>query len=411
LLNQSINEKNLKLLKGKTFQKFLKGNDSDSAFDAVFDVIQNKLLNESYIFDDFISKKVNGKDGFDCANASDELVLKKLNDNIKRLFKVRTSDRHAIVKQTISLLRDSQPISIIRLDIKNFYEEIDRQKVIQFVNEQWLLSHQNRMLLKSFNESTSLGGISGLPRGLSISSTLAEIGLRKFDSKVRKIKDVYYYGRYVDDMIIFCTRDPSEIIDEISKLLSDLNLNLSFNEKTYVFNANKPTNNEEFIDYLGYKIIFETQPLQEKSRKITVQISDKKIHKIKNRLHKAFRSYTRTRTFNLLEARLKFLTGNQYIIGDIERTKLKSGIYYNYPLITTKHQVKKLDTFYQKLLSSKAPHMIKAMSLIKNHNKSRGAKKHGRLQQLERMSFTFGYENKVMNSFNKKMSRKIKGCW
>lgn len=212
-------------------------------------------------------------------------------------------------------------------------------------------------------------------------------------------------------MIIFCTRDPSEIIDEISKLLSDLNLNLSFNEKTYVFNANKPTNNEEFIDYLGYKIIFETQPLQEKSRKITVQISDKKIHKIKNRLHKAFRSYTRTRTFNLLEARLKFLTGNQYIIGDIERTKLKSGIYYNYPLITTKHQVKKLDTFYQKLLSSKAPHMIKAMSLIKNHNKSRGAKKHGRLQQLERMSFTFGYENKVMNSFNKKMSRKIKGCW
>jgi hypothetical protein len=411
VLNQSINEKNLKLLKGRTFQKFLKGNDSESAFAKVLDDLSNKFSDSGYAFDDFIPKTVNGKPGYDCANPEDELVLKKLNDNIKRLFKVKTSDRHAIVKQTISLLQDSQPISIIRLDIKNFYENIDRNKIISFVNDEWLLSHQNRMILKSFNESSQIAATTGLPRGLSISSTLSELGLRRFDSKVRKIKDVYFYGRFVDDMVIFCTRNPHEIIGEISDLLTGLDLNLEFNDKTFIFNAEVKNQKTEFIDYLGYKIIFETLPEQTKPRELTVQISDKKIHKIKDRLHKAFRSYVRTRTFNLLSARLKFLTGNQYIIGDIERTKLKSGIYYNYPLLTTNFQLKQLDTFYQKLIISKAPHIAKSMSMIKKHNSTSGIKKNSRLQQIQRMSFSFGFEKKVMNSFDRKMSRKIKGCW
>ena len=411
MLNQSINERNLKLLKGKTFQKFLKGNDSEAAFTKVFEDIESKLSDTGYDFDNFVAKMVKGKPGYDCATASDELVLKKLNDNIKRLFKIKTSDRHAIVKQTISLLQDSQPISIIRLDIKSFYEEIDRKKIIKFVNDEWLLSHQNRMILESFNQSDIFKTQNGLPRGLSISSTLSELGLRPFDTKVRKIKDIYYYGRYVDDIVIFCTRDPHEIINEVSDLLTGLDLNLEFNDKTYIFNANDIKKEKEFIDYLGYKIVFETSPNQAKPRKFIVQISEKKIHKIKNRLHKAFRSYVRTRTFKLLLARLKFLTGNQYIIGDIERTKLKSGIYYNYPLITTNFQLKQLDTFYQKLIVSKASHIIQSMAMIKNHNATGGTNKHGRLQQIQRMSFTFGFEQKVMNSFDKKMSRKIKGCW
>lgn len=411
MLNQTINKKNLKLLKGITFQKFQNGNDSDIVFDQVYESLSAKLSNDGYEFDDFVSKRVNGKDGFDCSNAEDELVLKKLNDNIKRLFKVRSSDRHAIVKQTISLLKDSQPISIIRLDIKNFYEEIDRKKIVNFVHDEWLLSHQNRMVLKSFNESSNIKDLKGVPRGLSISSTLAELGLRRFDSKVRQLKNVHYYGRYVDDMIVFCTCDPNIILKKVSQILTDLDLNLTFNEKTFIFNAEDIKKEYENIDYLGYKIIFQTEPCQKKPRKITVQISDKKIKKIKDRLHKAFRSFNRTRTFDLLESRIKFLTANQYIIGDIERTKLKSGIYYNYPLITTKHQIKKLDEFYQSLLLSKNPHIVRAITMIKNHNKTTGSKKYSRFERLKRMSFTFGYENRVMNSFNQKTSKKIKGCW
>lgn len=411
MLNQSMNEKNLKLLKGNTFQKFFNSKGDDSIFEGVIFNLNKKISEDSYDFDDFIYKNINGKPGYDCASPEDELVLKKLNDNIKRLFKVKTSDRHAIVKQVISLLKDSQPISVIRLDIKNFYESIDRKKVVDYVNDEWLLSYQNRMILKSFNDLTQISSEKGLPRGLSISSTLSELGLRKFDSKVRKIKDVYFYGRFVDDMIIFCTKNPQEILDEVTGLLNGLNLNLKFNEKTYIFDAEANNREKSFIDYLGYKIIFESSPELVKPRKVIVQISDKKIHKIKNRVHKAFRSYTRTRTFDLLLARLKFLTGNQYIIGDIERTKLKSGIYYNYPLLTTDFQLKQLDTFYQKLITSDATHIKKSLSMIRKHNHKNLLKKNSRLTQIQRMSFTFGFENKVMNYFDRKMSKKIKGCW
>ena len=411
MLNQTINYKNLHLLKGKTIAKFNKGRDSEFAFNEAFEKVKSKLSDDNFNFSNFKSSYINGKVSYDCSNPEDELVLKKLNDNIKRLFKVKTSDRHSIVKQTISLLKDSQPISIIRLDIKNFYEEIDRSKIIKYVHDEWLLSHQNRMILKSFNENTFLQNHTGVPRGLSISSTLAELGLRNFDSKIRKVKGIYYYARFVDDIIIFCTKNPKLIFDEASNILNKLDLNLEFNEKTYIFNSNDIKNEFEHIDYLGYKIHFETKPNNDKPRCVKVQISDKKIKKIKARINKSFRSYNRTRTFELLESRIKFLTANQYIIGDIDRTKLKSGIYYNYPLITTRHQLRKLDNYYQELLKSNRPHMLKALKMIKKHNKKEGKKKQTRYERLKKLSFTFGYEKRVMNSFNRKMSRKIKGCW
>ncbi|MCG7531773.1 RNA-directed DNA polymerase [Psychrobium sp. MM17-31] len=411
MLNQSISIKNLKLIKGRTFQKFHRGDESDRMYNRVYATINDKLTDSSYKFDNFISKKVGKKHGFDCASAEDELVLKKLNDNIKRLFKVKTSDRHAIVKQAISLLKDSQPISVVRLDIKNFYEEIDRKKIVKLIQEEYLLSHQSRIILKSFDEESSIRNLTGLPRGISLSATLSEIGLRNFDSKARKLKGVYYYARYVDDMIIFCTCNPTELVESLSKLLSDLDLNLEFNEKTYLYDPNISANPPKPIDYLGYKISFKSVTSESLPRDVSVEISEKKINKIKTRLHKAFRSYNRTRTFDLLESRIKFLTGNQYIIGDVERTKLKSGIYYNYPLITTYHQIKELDRFYQSLFVSKCPHIVKALAMLRNHNDSSCNKKYGRLERLQRMSFKFGFENRVMNKFSRKMSRKIKGCW
>ncbi|BCV57426.1 hypothetical protein TUM17384_13710 [Shewanella algae] len=47
--------------------------------------------------------------GLNLVQALKRLSLKKINDCIKRLFKIKPSDRHSIVKQTISLSRDNQP--------------------------------------------------------------------------------------------------------------------------------------------------------------------------------------------------------------------------------------------------------------------------------------------------------------
>ncbi|HBV4973744.1 TPA: hypothetical protein MDZ92_005595 [Klebsiella pneumoniae] len=44
--------------------------------------------------------------------------------------------------------------------------------------------------------------ISGLPRGISLSATLAELCLQEIDSFFLKEKDVFYYSRFVDDILI-----------------------------------------------------------------------------------------------------------------------------------------------------------------------------------------------------------------
>lgn len=409
MLNQSYTKNNLRLLKGKTLRKHFNGKDYEGNFLSSYDDIIKNINDSSYQFSDFKTKVVNGKLGYDCSTAADELVLKKLNDNIKRLFKIKTSDRHDIIKQTISLLHDSQPFSIIRLDIKNFYESINRTEVIDFVHNEWLLSHQSRIILKSFNNHKDFSNLPGLPRGLSISSTLSELKMRKFDKAIRKVDEIYFYSRFVDDIIIFCIGEAFEVHAKVMRYLKEINPELEFNEKTYIFDSNKDNEEINGFDYLGYRIDFKKINDFTKPREVTVSISPKKILKIKSRVQKTFISYNRTRNFKLLLARLKFLCGNQYIIGDIERTKLKSGIYYNYPLINTYHQLKDLDLFYQKLLRTKYKPISMPIEMIKRYKDNNNIS--SRYEKITNISFSFGFYKRVMNSFDAKTCKKIKGCW
>ena len=58
------------------------------------------------------------------------IVIRKLNDNIRRLYNVRQADRYAIVSQIASCLTDATPISVLRLDIEKFYENVNRSQIL-----------------------------------------------------------------------------------------------------------------------------------------------------------------------------------------------------------------------------------------------------------------------------------------
>jgi serine/threonine protein kinase len=393
----------------RTWQKHSKNEEYEKFIVECTEALRVKLKNDSYQFDDFNSKEVKSKIIYDFSNGTDELVVKKLNDNIRRLFKISPSDRHSIVKQTVSLMRDAQPIGIIRLDIKNFYESLDRKAVIKFVNDEWLLSYESRVLLREWDKKLSEYGINGLPRGMSLSSTLSEIRLRRFDQAVRTSDGVFYYARYVDDIIVFFTGNSTELFDLLCETLKSKSPELKFNNKTKVIELREDDNENKELNYLGYKIIAKSGTHSDGSRRLVrVLISDKKISKIKNRVRRCFTAYTRDRNFNLLISRLRFLSANQYIIGDIERTKLKSGIYYNYPLINERNQLWELDKFYQTLITTKVEPIAKAIRMIQRHG---GSLNNHRIQQISKISFIFGFNSRVMNSFSKVINRKIKRCW
>ncbi|EKO3415911.1 RNA-directed DNA polymerase [Vibrio fluvialis] len=411
MLDQSISEKNIKSISSNIWHKWNHSKSFDVFFDEMYTKLEAKLEREKYLFSTFKCFKLMGKDTYDFSSSEDEVVCKKLNDNIRRLFKINAGDRHAIVKQVISLLSDTQPIKVLRLDIKEFYETVDRDKVLEYVINEWLLSHQNRCVLKCWDDSLKSIGVTGLPRGMSLSSTLSEIRIRPFDREVRKLENVYYYARFVDDIIIMFTGDSKQIMSDLEDILKRNSPELSFNDKTKLIDLNCKNKPRSTLDYLGYKIITSSnvnKRNKNQKREVIVKISDKKIRKIKYRVRRSFSSYVRTRNFRLLLARLEFLTGNQYIIGDIERTRLKSGIYYNYPLINDSSQVKELDKYYQKLINTKKGSVAKAINYIDNYDK----KAHGnRLVKVKKLSFYFGFSKRVMNSFNRKDCRNIKRCW
>ncbi|MCG5047144.1 RNA-directed DNA polymerase [Pectobacterium brasiliense] len=411
MLNQSISYKSIKLLGKNTWIKFDPKVDYNSFVSKSFGEVEKNFINGEYIFSIFNYREFNGKKGYDFSKAADELVCKKLNDNIRRLFKVKPSDRHEIVKQTISLAKDSQPITIARLDIKDFYESIDRKAVIKFVSEEWLLSQQNRAILKQWDKQLEMQDVVGLPRGMSLSSTLSEIKIRNFDRAMKYERGVYFYARYVDDIIIFYSGGVDDIKNILLCNLRKTASELMFNENKSKFYSLNEITLERFleIDYLGYKILIEPNPKNNKAmRKVKVLISDKKVNKIKFRIRRSFCSYVRDRNFKLLSYRLKFLSGNQYIIGDIERTKLKSGIYYNYPLITDFDQLNELDFFYRKLLFCSMAPICTAIKMIKNHG---GSNSYIRYNQIKSISFKFGFHKRIMNDFSTKTSKKIKRCW
>jgi len=61
-------------------------------------------------------------------------AIKQLQNNIRKTFKVKQSNRHLILSQIKLLLNDSSPKYVIRTDISSFYESISQEKLFKKIN-------------------------------------------------------------------------------------------------------------------------------------------------------------------------------------------------------------------------------------------------------------------------------------
>lgn len=146
------------------------------------------------------------------------------------------------------------------------------------------------------------------------------------------------------------------------------------------------------LEFLGYRF-------KKIGKNIQVEISQKKINKIKTRIIKSFLSYIKTKNFYILKSRIIFLTTNYYIYKHEDRA-LKGGLYYNYNLIDNENSLNELDGFLAKLIFSK-----KGSIGIKNDLTM------AQKNELKKYTFTFGFKNKVLKKFTPFEIGKIKRCW
>jgi len=344
------------------------------------------------------------------------LVLRKIDANIKRSIKIPSASRDSIIANIRSLLSEGVAYRVYRLDVKSFYESFSASEIIASISNIPKLSPlTKRMAGEILRHHGNSGGL-GVPRGLALSATLSEIMMLPFDTKIRETAGVFFYSRYVDDIIIITGGNEveSKFIEAISESLpTGLYLN---NNKTKIQTASKnvlpfksiqpPPNVLEF-EFLGYQFTVCEPPKSDDRqpfRVVHLDIADSKVKKIKTRVTRALISYCKNRDFELLETRLKFLTSNFSVLdADRERKRL-AGIFYNYHRVdsNSSRALKELDNYLKKLALSGRGTVFDDFFC-----KTTVAQR----RRLLRFSFDRGFREKTFMHFSRETLKLVQECW
>jgi len=176
----------------------------------------------------------------------------------------------------------------------------------------------------------------GLPRGIGVSAYLAELYMRDIDKEISSLKDVTYYARYVDDIIIVFTPTTNQkvptYLNQVKDIIeSDKNGLEVKQEKTYEIDLIK-SNLANQLNFLGYQFQFRNLKF------IQIKLTDSKLKTYKTRIQTSIREFKTQSKFDpkgarrMLIHRLNFLTGNTRL--ENNKANVLIGIYYTNSLLS-----------------------------------------------------------------------------
>jgi hypothetical protein len=410
MLDQAFSLKCLKhLLKKEDVKHFRLWNssDSDDDKDNVILGFSNIINSGAFNFPVFREKITKGKTIYSAPDATTLLLLRKLDRNMRAIYKVKQANRNEIIHQVKSLLKEGCFYSVLRLDISSCYESVDRKAILDKIDQNSILSYTSRNLLNQLFCIPQFKSQTGVPRGLSVSATLNELFLRDLDRKIKNLPHVYYYARYVDDIIIFSYHEAAKVKEDVFNIVTNFGLELNQHKERSIecYNGTIKKNSDLFkgFDFLGY--FLQSQLYLKESgnwRKVKIGIAEIKIKKIKSRIVHAFIDFTKNNHLGLLEKRLKFLTGN-YLLKKGEESHLLGGVYYNYSHLTDDAgSLQELDLFFQKVLFSRQGSLGKKLNLKLNNSQRKN---------LVKLSFYNGFKERWSHSIQPSEMRLLHRCW
>lgn len=365
--------------------------------------ISAKVTNKGFQIKLKVVSTPSGKTAYSAENnPTSYFAIKQIQYNFQKLYKVKQSNRYEIIRQLINTLENEFPKYLIRTDIKSFYERIPRDKVLEKINKDPLLTHTSKKIVRHLlSEFERLSGSdNGLPRGVGVSAYLSELHMRSFDEAIKKHPEVVYYARYVDDIVIVffpkAETDSSGYLEFVRKEVRKEEIGLELNDgnddrenKTEEIDLSSP--GTKTIEYLGYKIEFGTI-----NSKPKLHLSSEKIKRNKKRIDLAFEQYEHRKKRNkkaaekLLSKRVLFLTGNTRLIGSKNHAMV--GIFYSNSLLTADSvSLVRLDDYLR--------------------NKVNVLNDGGLKRRLKRMSFKAGFAQRVFARFSTKELSEIVEAW
>lgn len=164
---------------------------------------------------------------------------------------------HAAANAVKTALKDEAATQYcLKLDIKKFYPNVDHEILKQLLRRK-LKDRDLLWLLDGIIDSAD-----GLPIGNYLSQYFANFYLSYFDHWIKEVKQVKYYFRYADDLVILSPDKPylHQLFAEIKSYLND-NLKLTIKDNYQVFPVAARS-----IDFVGYRF-YHTHTLLRKSIK------------------------------------------------------------------------------------------------------------------------------------------------
>ncbi len=292
------------------------------------------------------------------------LICKFIALEIRNQYQLRLDNRDDIVEELRVLLDNSMPKILIRVDIRHFYETIPQQKLISMIESDDYLSTTSRRYLRKFffeyNKITDNQELKGIPRGLSFSPGLAEVYLREFDRRVKNICGLYFYKRYVDDIVLLVSPQKNDA-DNCLKVIREIaiGLGLSIHEgDEKIVKVQLPTINNAPVsfNYLGYQFKYV-------SGHTNLLLTEEKVSRYCKTIDCIFHAYANVANHRTLDEngkkhkdgliqfmhRIDALTGNGYL--DSRRNFVKTGLFYSNRLLTDYSQLDMLDCYLKDALN------------------------------------------------------------
>ncbi len=349
-----------------------------------------------------------GRKIFQLSNISEELVLRKATENLKKISKVKQSDRISIVKRLKLFCEEGTAFQIAKFDIKNFFESIDTQKLEDRLAKALSTSPATELVLKTFLQQCRANEVVGLPAGIPISAILSEFLLRDFDKFFKNDPDILFYARYVDDIIMVLVPELQKTSFKrkvLSELPDGLQLNTKKTKTKLLKGFDEDCQNlfDWGFEYLGYGFTINTLGGKKKPRKVKLDIGITKIKKQKTRLILAFRQYLEDNIFEDLLARIRLITCNYKFYDQRKGRTRSSGNRHIYSLIDqSMSSLVELDSFLKKILLSGSGKISGPLCL--NLSKSQKIK-------IIEQSFVGGFKNRVHFSFKPEELKRLLECW
>lgn len=287
---------------------------------------------------------IKGHRAFASNNLDTVLVCQIVKQELKRCYRLYPANRDVIIEQIKGLLDNGMSKIVIRADIRSFFESIPQQGLVSKLADDGFVSKKTVKYLKglfyAYNDKAENKEGMGLPRGLSFSSHLAELFMRPIDERIKQTEGVYYYKRYVDDILIVADPakgDKEHYWDVMDGVFKERGLALhNGSEKKYIACWDGTTMEKEF-DYLGYKFVY-------RKGKLDVCLSQKRYLKYKTLIDAIFEIYAQCSHFrrrvdtrsqevprrdalHQLFDRLEVLTSNGLLSG--RKNFVATGVYYS----------------------------------------------------------------------------------